>query len=142
MVLINAKYFLETLLPALCIESATLQLVLNFLSAQNTERLNKRLFGSLGHGWVLLFYLFGVKNLSQTIRNDLERGFKSFDVSVRPPQFHIIEHAPVQILHCRKDQVVVETKQIERKKMSCFFRIACLAQLLTDTEDQNARVER
>lgn len=85
----------------------------------------------------MLFDLFTVEDLRDSVADHFDGSFKSFHVRVGPSKFNVVEDAPVKVFNCGQDEVVVEAKHVKGKELSCFFCESCEPHFGADFEDDD-----
>lgn len=112
-VLVQGEGLLDLFLPRVRGERSLLQLVLDLLRAEDAQCFGQRVFGTIGDGQVLLFDFLSVEDLGQPILNDFTGGLIGAKISIGSSELHIVEDAPVQVLHRGEDKVVIQAEDVE-----------------------------
>ena len=141
MVFIYAKDLLKLLFPGIGVNGARLELVFEFLGAEDTKGFDEGLLGTIRDRRVLLLDFLGVENLLDTVLSDLESCLVGLHVRVGAAKLHIVENAPIQIFDSSQNQVVVEAEHVEGQEVRGLFGIASNTEHATDLEDKHGSVE-
>ena len=74
--------------------------------------------------------------------SDFERGLVGLHVGVGAAELNVVQDAPIQILDCRQNQIIVQTEHVEREVVCGLLGIARDTQGAADLEDEDRGVER